>query len=202
MNKKTPEMKRTTRMNRRGWLAGTAQLALGTAAYFTLAGAHAQPSYTVTAGELQDAVAKRFPARYPVGGFLEIKVQAPNIRLLPEQNRLGAVMAVEAAGPALRHGYNGSFDLDLALRYEPSDLTIRASQLRVNALQFDDLPPQTSALLAAYGPQLAQKALQDAVLHQLKPEDLALPNGMGLQPGSITVTARGLVIAFVNKPLS
>ena len=29
--------------------------------------------------------------------------------------------------------------------------------------------------------------------------DLALPDSMGVQPGSITVTARGLVIGFVNK---
>jgi len=109
--------------------------------------------------------------------------------------------AMLAAGPALRRGYNGVFDLDFALRFEASDLSIRAHQLRVNALQFEGLPPQTSALLSAYGPSLAQQSLQDVVLHQLKPQDLALPDGMGLQPGSITVTAQGLVIAFVPKSM-
>ena len=160
-----------------------------------------QPSYTVPAAKLEQAVAQRFPLRLPVGGLVDISVQSPRLRLLAAQNRLGADMVVGAAGQALRRAYTGTFDLDFALRYEASDLSIRAHQLRVNALQFDGLPPQPSALLAAYGPALAEQALQGAVLHTFKPQDLALPDGMGLQPGSITVTAQGLLIAFVPKQM-
>jgi hypothetical protein len=172
---------------------------MGGAAWFALSGAQAQPSYTVTTAQLQDAVARRFPLRKRANGILDITVQAPQLRMMPEQNQLGAVMAVEAGGQSLRRAYPGTFDLDFALRYEASDMTIRAHELRVNALQFEGLPPEASMLLASYGPQLAEQALQGAVLHTLKPQDLALPDSMGVQPGSITVTARGLVIAFVNK---
>ena len=186
-------------MNRRLLLTLSARLAMGGALYASLPGARAQPSYKVTAAQLQEAVAARFPRRYPVQGLLDLDAQAPRLRFLPEQNRLGAEMAMQVAGPALRRSYSGTFDLDFALRYEASDLTIRASQLRVNALRFDGLPPGPSELLATYGPALAQQTLQDAVLHQLKPQDLALPDGMGLEPGSITVTAQGLVIGFVTK---
>jgi hypothetical protein len=38
------------------------------------------------------------------------------------------------------------------------------------------------------------------VLHQLRPEDLALADTMGLQPGTIHVEAAGLVVTFVPKP--
>ena len=183
-------------------LATPARLALGGAAYFALFGAHAQPSYTVTTAQLQDAIAKRFPVRKRAEGILDLTVQAPQLRMMPEQNRLGAVMAVEAGGQALRRAYPGTFDLDFALRYEASDMTIRAHELRVNTLQFEGLPPQASMLLGGYGPQLAEQALQGAVLHTLKPQDLALPDSMGVQPSTITVTAKGLVIAFVNKPMS
>lgn len=186
-------------MKRRQLLTNSTRLALGGAGLLALPAARAQPSYPVSAAQLQQAVARRFPRRYPVGGWLHIDAEAPRLRLLPEQNRLGAEMTVAAAGPLLRRSYAGAFDLDFALRYEASDLTVRAHQLRVNALRFDDLPPQASALLAGYGPQLAEQTLQDAVLHQFKPQDLALPDGMGLQPGSITVTAQGLVIGFVAK---
>lgn len=164
--------------------------------------AQPKPSYTVPTAKLEQAVAQRFPLRLPVGGLVDISVQPPRLRLLPAQNRLGADMVVGAAGQALRRAYTGSFDLDFALRYEASDLSIRAHQLRVNALQFDGLPPQPSALLAAYGPALAEQALKGAVLHTFKPQDLALPDGMGLQPGSITVTAQGLLIGFVAKPMT
>lgn len=184
---------------RRRLLAATTHLAIGGAAWLALSGAQAQPSYTVTTAQLQDAVAKRFPLRKRAEGILDITVQAPQLRMMPELNRLGAVMAVEAGGPALRRAYPGTFDLDFALRYEASDMTIRAHQLRVNTLQFEGVPPEVSLLLASYGPQLAEQALQGAVLHTLKPQDLALPDSMGVQPGSITVTARGLVIGFVNK---
>ncbi|MDB5930479.1 MAG: putative transrane protein [Polaromonas sp.] len=186
---------------RRLLLTAPLWLALGSSACSALPNQRGgQPSYTVSAEQLQQAVARRFPLRYPVGGLIDLNVQAPRLRLLPALNRLGAELAVQAAGPALRRSYSGAFDLDFGLRYEASDQTLRAHQLRVNALRFPDLPPGPAELLGSYGPALAEQALQDVVLHQLQPQDLALPEAMGLQPGSITVTPKGLVIGFVNKP--
>ena len=190
----------TQHMNRRQLLAGAGRFVSGSALSLAAVKAGAQPVYRVSARQLQDAVASRFPRTYPLGGLLDFKLQAPQLRLLPEVNRIGALIPLEAAGPALRRSYEGTFDTEFALRYEASDLTVRAHQLRVNALRLNGLPPGQSALLDAYGPSLAEQALQDAVLHTLSPQDLALPDGMGLQPGSITITAQGLAIAFVNKP--
>ena len=186
-------------MKRRLLMTMPLWLSLGTACS-ALPSVDKPPGYTVSAEQLQQAVAKRFPLRYPVGGLLDLNVQAPRLRLLPETNRLATEMVVQAAGPALRRSYTGAFELDFALRYEASDQSIRAHQLRVNSLRFPDLPPGPSELLNAYGPALAEQTLQDVVLHQLRPQDLALPDAMGLQPGNITVTPKGLAISFVNKP--
>jgi hypothetical protein len=186
-------------IDRRVWLTAAGRVAVGAAASLMLPNAHAQPSFKVSAEQLEKAIAQRFPRRYPAGGLFDINVQAPQLRLLPELNRLGAQMVVDAGGPALRRSYTGAFDLDFALRYEAADQSIRASQLRVNSLRFDDLPPRPAALLDAYGPTLAEQTLQDAVLHQLQPKDLALADTMGLEPGNITVTRQGLVINFVTK---
>ncbi|MES2877676.1 MAG: DUF1439 domain-containing protein [Pseudomonadota bacterium] len=188
-------------MHRRLFLTAVRGLALGGVTWIVLPNAQAQPRYNVSAAQLQQGVAQRFPLRYPVAGLLNLDVQAPQLRLLPEQNRLGAEMAVEAAGPALHRRYAGTFDVDFALRYEASDRTFRAHQLRVRRLYFADLKPAVSELLNTYGPALADQSLQEVVLHQLTPQDLALPDGMGLQPGSITVTSKGLEIGFVTKPL-
>lgn len=163
--------------------------------------AEPQPRYTVSAEQLQQAVAQRFPLRYPVAGLLNLEVQAPALHLLPEENRLSAEMAVEAAGPALHRSRAGTFEVDFALRYEASDRTIRAHQLRFKRLRFADLQPAASELLNTYGPALTEQSLQEVVLHRLRPQDLALADAMGLQPGSITVTDKGLVIGFVVKPL-
>jgi hypothetical protein len=187
------------RMKRKWLLSLAAWMALGGAGLLALPDARAQPSYTVSSEQLQEAVAQRFPMRYPVAGMLDLTVQAPRLRLLPEENRLGTEMVVKAAGPALRRIYAGTFDLDFALRYEASDQSIRAYQLRVNSLRFAGLPPGPSELLEAYGPALAEQALYEVVVHRLRPQDLMLADGMGLEPGAITVTAKGLVIGFVTK---
>ena len=131
------------------------------------------------AGEMQDKLATRFPRRYPVAGLAELNLQTPRLALLPERNRLNAVMAVEANGPALRRTHKGSLDVDFALRFEPADQTVRATELQVNALQFDGLSAQASTLLAGLGPTLAQQALREVVAYQV-----ATPGtGVGRQPG-------------------
>lgn len=160
------------------------------------------PQYKVSAAALQAAVGQRFPLRYPVPGLLNLDVQLPTLHLLPALNRLGAEMAVEAAGPALNRSHQGTLDVEFALRYEPTDRTVRAHQLRLKRLQFPTLQPGVVALLNTYAPALAEGALLEVVLHRMRPQDLALPDGLGMQPGSITVTPEGLTIGFVPKPLS
>ena len=160
----------------------------------------AQPHHTVSAAQLQRSVAVRFPLRYPVPGVLTLELQVPQLRLLPEQNRVSAEMAANAAGPALQRSHAGTFEISFALRYEASDRTLRAHQLRFNRLQFPTLQPGVVEMLSTYGPALAQQSLLEVVLHQLRPQDLALADVMGLQPGTITVTDAGLRIGFVPKP--
>ena len=190
-------------MLRRFFITAALSLALG-----SLAQARSQepeatepplPRYTVSKAQLQAALAQRFPLHYPVPGLLDLDLQSPQLQLLPEQNRLRVELAVQAAGPALQRSHQGSFALEFGLRYEASDRSIRATQLRLQRLQFPTLQPGVVALLNAYAPALAEQSLHEVVLHQLQPKDLALADVMGLQPGNITVTDAGLVIGFVTK---
>lgn len=164
-----------------------------------LSQAAAQPSYKISAEQLQQAARQRFPLRHQVEGLLNFDVQEPRLRLLPEQNRIASDMVVDVAGPALRRSYTGALELDFELRYEPADQSIRAHRLRVHSLRLSGLPARTAEMLEAYGPKLAEQALHEVVLHRLRPQDLALADAMGLQPGVITVTPQGLVIGFETK---
>eukprot|EP01041_Mallomonas_annulata_P018243 gene18243-37082_t len=161
----------------------------------------ALPHYKVSSAALQAAVGQRFPLRYPVQGLLNLDLQPPTLSLLPAQNRLRAAMVVDAAGTALNRSHRGTFDLDFALRYEASDRTLRAHQLRIDRLRFPSLQPSVVELLNTYAPALAEQSLREVVLHRLQPQDLRMADAMGMQPGAITVTDSGLVIAFVLKPL-
>lgn len=161
----------------------------------------AAPSYKVSAGQLQATMAQRFPMRYPVPGLLNLDVQVPTLRLLPAQNRLSAEMVVDASGPALNRSHQGTLEVEFGLRYEAADRTVRAHQLRFKRLQFPSLQPNVVALLSGYGAALADGTLLEVVLHRMRPQDLALPDAMGMQPGSIMVTGEGLTIGFVPKPV-
>ena len=160
-----------------------------------------QPYYKVSEEQLQRGLAQRFPLRFPMPGMLNLDIQVPTLRLLPAQNRLSAEMVVDAVGPALQRSHQGTLELEFALRYEASDRTVRAHQIRFKRLLFPTLQPSVVALLGGYGHALAERTLLEVVVHRLRTQDLALPDAMGLQPGSITVTDAGLTIGFVPKPL-
>ena len=188
-------------LHRRRFLTTTSSgLALGAVALLLGRGALAQPSYTVPLAQLQEMVAPKFPRSVPVQGLFDLTLQVPLLRLLPDVNRLGATMAVDAAGPALRRSHAGLFDVEFALRYEASDRTLRAHQIRLGRLDFPTLKPAVAQLLNVYAPVLAEQSLREVTLHQLRPQDTAMFDGLGLQPGPITVTANGLTVAFVGKP--
>lgn len=185
-------------MLRRHLLIASRQLALGCVVLWG-APSQAQPRYTVTADQLQQVLGQRFPRRYPVAGLLNVDLQVPVLRMLSAQNRVAADMTVEASGVALNRKQTGTFEVDFALRYEASDRTLRATQLRFRRFNLPGLTASGAELLNTFGPNLAEQSFQEVVLHQLRPADLAMADGLGLQPGSITVTEAGLVIAFVAK---
>ena len=188
-------------MHRRFLLNAARYITLAAVAFATLACSTltAQPRFTVSKDQLQQVIAKRFPMRYPVAGLLDLAVQAPEIQLLPVLNRLSAIMAVEASGVALNRKQAGTFEVEFALRYEVSDRTLRATAIRFKRLDFPGLRPEASEMLNLYGQALSEKALLEVVLHTLKPQDLGMADGLGMQPGNITVTEKGLVVDFVSK---
>ncbi|MBS0508460.1 MAG: DUF1439 domain-containing protein [Proteobacteria bacterium] len=185
-------------MQRRHFLhhgaAGALALVAGCAA--------AQPGYTITTQQLQQALAGRFPRSYALAGLLDLELQTPQLTLLPARNQLNAVLDLAASGPLLARRHNGVLDVDFGLRYEAADRSIRAHNLQLKALRVDGLKPQATALLQQYGQQLADQSLRGVVLHQLQDKDLAPIDALGLQPESINVTPRGLLVRFGPKPLS
>ena len=89
-----------------------------------------QPSYKISAAQLQQALSQRFPVRHKVEGLINFDVQEPRLRLLPEQNRIASEMLVDVAGPALRRSYTGALELDFELRYEPTDQSIMKGPIK------------------------------------------------------------------------
>lgn len=160
----------------------------------------ALPRITVPHDLLQTEVAKRFPVRYPVAGLVNLDLGAPRLGLLPAQNRMRAEMPVTAAGAALARAQQGSFTVDFALRYEHSDRSLRAHQLKVYRFRFPGLQPEAVDLLNTYAPALAEQSLREVVLYQLPQKEAAMADLLGLRPGQITVTEQGLLVELVQRP--
>ena len=152
--------------------------------------------YTVSLAELLAMLSERFPRRFPLAGIATLELRAPALALVPEASRLRARIPAELSGPLLPIPQEGVMEVEFGLRYEPKDRSLRAHDIALQSLEVNGLDPAATALLRAWAPRLARQALGEVVLHRLEPKDLALLDGLGMQPGTITVTERGLSIAF------
>lgn len=159
----------------------------------------AQPSYRISGDQLQQVLAQRFPLRYAMPGVLDLEIREPRLQFFPDQNRLGSDLVIEASGPALARSYSGWVALNFALRYEASDMSIRAHRIRVQSVRLAGLSRDAAALIDAYVRAAAERALLEVVVHQLRASDLALPNTMGFEPAGITVENDGLSIGFAPR---
>lgn len=152
----------------------------------------------VSQDKLQQALAQRFPREFPVAGLLQL--QAPQLRLLPEQDLIKAQLSVQLSGPVLKQRHAGRMEVDFGLRYEPRDRSVRAQRVAVHRLELDGLPPALAEMLGTYGTSIAEQALGEVVLYQLQDKDLALMDGLGMQPSAIRVTPQGLEITLERQP--
>jgi len=189
---------------RRHWLARTAALVAGAALGGTgrrAASAGIGPTgATVSQAELLALLAERFPQRYPLAGLAELELRAPALALHPETNRLGARLAAALSSAALPAPREGALEVEFGLRYAAEDRSIRAHGIALRSLDIAGLDAATTTALQFWAPRLARRAWREVVLHRFEARELALLDGLGLQPGPITVTPQGLSVAWERKP--
>lgn len=154
-----------------------------------------RPRHKISAGELHTALSARFPLRFGLPGWLEVRASAPGLLLLPARNLLGATLQARVIGrqQALP---TGEVDLVMALRYEPSDQTLRGHRPEILDLRWPGLPAETRQALTALLPVMASELLGELVLHQFTARELALADTMGFAPDQLTVVDDGLLIVF------
>jgi hypothetical protein len=157
----------------------------------------ARPRHKISAGELYEALASRFPVRRGVAGMLAIEISAQQLLLRPARNQLGAALLAQVRG--MRQLQAGEMDLVFSLRYEPSDQTVRARNPEILDVRWPGVPPETLRALQAMLPRVASD-LGEIVLHRFTQRELALPQTMGFEPEELTVVEDGLLVFFGPKP--
>ena len=166
-----------------------------------LAGCAVPGPRTTTIGQdkLQTLLAARFPYNGKIGPLFKLQAQAPQLRLLPAQNRLGTEIQVQVTERLTHAVFNGVLNVDYGVRFEPSDQTLRMVNVHINAFSLSGVPERFQAAVQGMAPQLAERLMDGTKLHQISAKDMAVVDGWGYAPGNIDVTAAGLRITLNPK---
>jgi hypothetical protein len=187
-------------MDRRTLVTALAVLA-GWPASRLLAQESPRPRHKISARELYEALSSRFPMRFGLTGLLELQLSAPRLNLAPARNKLGAGFMLHVSGAQVQRLPPGEMDIVFALRYEPSDQTLRAHDPEILDLRWPGMPPDTLQTLQGMLPSMTRN-MGEVVLRKLTQRELALPDTMGLEPQEFQVVEDGVVVLFGPKPRS
>ena len=175
-------------------LAAAGLVALALAACAGLGGPRV---ITFTEADIAKALARQVPVERRLLEVFDVRVGVPSVKLLPETNRLASELDLAVGDRLGGRNWRAHMALDYTLRYDEADAAIHLSQVRVQQLQTDTNAPQAPAdRIAAF---VAETLLENAVLYRFKPEDLRTAQGLGVKPGAVTVTSRGVEVTLAAR---
>jgi hypothetical protein len=156
-------------------------------------------NFTFSERELQAQLAQRFPIQRSLLDMFDLRLFDPQLRLDPQTRRLSTELNLLASDTRSGRSLRGRLALGYALRFEPSDHSIRLVKPRVERFDFEAAPgtslrrdEATQRLVMA----LAERLLEDLVLYRVPAQRLALLRAIGFRPGTISVTPAGVEITI------
>jgi len=114
------------------------------------------------------------------------------LTLIPQNNRVGTELDVAAVDRLFGNSATGHVRLDYGLRFQPSDHTIRMTQVRVRDLTLASGSNNLHGAAQRIGTLAAENALENLVLYRMKPAQADEMDRLGLVASPITVTPQGL----------
>lgn len=153
----------------------------------------------ITKEELTTKIAKPFPVSNRIMDLLDVKAQAPRLQFHPKDNRVGTEFDLSATDNLFKKTYQGTIGVSFGLRFEPKDLTLRLTAVKVDQIALAGLPATLQRYLTRLGAWIAEDKLQDYPVHQFKPEDLRTADRLGYEVGDIKVTDKGLEVHLNPK---
>jgi hypothetical protein len=161
------------------------------------AGMGSSRTITLSQSEIERLVERNFPIDRSLLEIFDVSVNSPKITLLPERNRLAAVVNVRARDRLFSSNWQGQLSFDAALRWEAGDQTLRLSQVRVQDLALAQPGAVNRSTVERLGAALAERVLEDSSIYRMPAERAAQMRQQGVEPGAVTVTSRGVEITFV-----
>jgi len=152
---------------------------------------------TFSEADIAKALARQVPVERRLLEVFDVHLGVPSVKLLPETNRLASELDLSVGDRLSGRDWRAHLALDYALRYDDADSAIHLSEVRVRRLQADtDVPSRQADRIAAF---VAERLLEGATLYRFKPEDLRTAQGLGVKPGAVTVTSRGVEVTLSSN---
>jgi hypothetical protein len=151
---------------------------------------------TLSQSDLQALLERQFPRQQRVMELLDVTLSKPSLRLLPERNRMATALELGATERLSGRALRGSLAIEHALRYEPSDATLRLANVRVEDFKLELSGTPLSGQAARLGALLAERALDDFVIYRVSDERRQLLARAGVNHADVAVTSRGVELRF------
>lgn len=146
----------------------------------------------ISESQLTLLLARQFPMERKVLEVIDLNITNPQLTLLPQGNRVGTELDVTALDRLFGSSAMGHVKLDYGLRFQPSDHTIRMTQVRVRELTLSSGSNELRGAAQRIGGLVAENALENLVLYRMKPGQADEMDRLGLVASPITVTPTGL----------
>jgi hypothetical protein len=146
--------------------------------------------------ELQSLLERQFPRQQRVMELLDVSLTKPSLRLVPERNRIVTALDLAATERLSGRSLRGSLAIEHALRFEPSDATVRLANVKVDAIQLELAGTPLSGQAARLGGLLAERLLDDFVIYRVGDDKRAMLARSGVNNADVAVTGRGVELKF------
>jgi hypothetical protein len=153
----------------------------------------------ISESQLTLLMARQFPMERKVMEVIDLNITNPVLTLIPQANRVGTELDVTAVDRLFGSAAMGHVKLDYGLRFQPSDHTIRMTQVRVRELTLSSGSNELRGAAQRIGGLVAENALENLVLYRMKPAQADEMDRLNLVASPITVTPQGLHMTVSPK---
>ncbi len=150
---------------------------------------------SMSAGELTQKMARRFPQEKSVAGLLDITLANPRVDLYESDNRLATTFQVVAKLPLTRKELVGSLKVSGRPEYVPEKRSLYLRDAKVDQIWMENMSDGLSVALAKVASTVAREVLEDKPLHTFREEDFT-KYGIQYVPERIVVRGDHLVLAL------
>lgn len=149
--------------------------------------------FRMTADELTQKLARRFPVEKSVAGLLDVTLTRPVVELIAAENRLATSFDVTVRLPLANKTVSGSLKIAGRPEYVAASRSLFLREPRVEQMRMDDMPAALSAALAAAASKIAKDVLEDKPLYVFKPDEFAR-YGVRYEPERVEVKDDALIL--------